>query len=71
MTDCAWCKHSISSLLDGKPQLVCLFWRRKASQPCSEYEREPGADDDKDSQPDSVSQTEPDHFHQSPKEGER
>ena len=48
MKDCAWCKHSVSSLMNGQPQLVCLFWRRKADDPCKEYERTPGADDNKE-----------------------
>jgi hypothetical protein len=68
-TECRWCKYSVASLVDYKPLLMCLFWRRQARDTCPEFEREPGADDDF-SQPDD-GQTSPDHFHQSPKEGDQ
>jgi hypothetical protein len=72
MADCRYCKHSISSLVDYKPLLMCMFWRRRAHEACPEFERTPGADDDigEISQPGDGS-TSPDHFHQSPQEGER
>jgi hypothetical protein len=47
MADCRYCKHSLASLVDYQPLLMCMFWRRQATKPCAEYEREPGADDDK------------------------
>lgn len=46
MNQCRHCKHSLSSLVDGIPILMCLLWRRVAKEQCSEFEREPGADDD-------------------------
>lgn len=44
MVDCRACKSSIASLVDGRPLLMCLRWRRAAKEPCPEFEREPGAD---------------------------
>lgn len=46
MITCRHCKHSLSRLVAGVPVLMCLFWRRVATQACAEFEREPGADDE-------------------------
>lgn len=60
MSECRHCKHSISSLVDYKPLLMCMFWRRRAHEACPEFEREPGSDDEI-SQSDDGS-TPSDHF---------
>jgi hypothetical protein len=44
--ECRHCTHSLSQLVDGKPQLICMMWRRLAHAACSEWQREAGADDE-------------------------
>lgn len=48
MFECRHCKYSIASLVDYKPVLMCMFWRRAAREACKEFERAPGSDDDKE-----------------------
>jgi hypothetical protein len=43
---CRHCTHSLSQLLNGKPQLICMMWRRLAHEACSEWMRATGSDDD-------------------------
>jgi hypothetical protein len=47
MTHCRHCKHSRAELVAYDVVLMCAFWRAKAVKTCAEYEREPGADDDR------------------------
>jgi hypothetical protein len=43
---CRHCTHSLSQFVDGEPRLMCLWHRRLAVEPCGEWVREPGSDDD-------------------------